>query len=108
MKWPCILSSLIVGTGCSAYDSSQARLRTTPSGFPQHWWEPVPKAEAASWEILPQEAGRGEVILSSRNELGLLSNFAETPFVFRGKRYRSIEGFWQMMKYPEDSADQSN
>ncbi len=105
MKWPCILSSLIVATGCSAYDSGQARLRTTPSGFLQHWWEPVPKEDAASWEILPQEAGPGEVILSKRNELGLLSNFADTPFVFHGKRYRSIEGFWQMMKYPSDAAD---
>jgi len=35
------------------------------------------------------------------NELGLLSNFAPTPFVFHGQRYASVEGFWQMMKYPE-------
>jgi predicted NAD-dependent protein-ADP-ribosyltransferase YbiA (DUF1768 family) len=54
---------------------------------------------------LPQEAGRGEVIVSKRNELGLLSNFAHTPFVFRGKRYESLEGFWQMMKYPEGAED---
>jgi len=45
------------------------------------------------------------VILSKRNELGLLSNFAATPFEFRGKRYASLEGFWQMMKYPEDTND---
>ena len=57
------------------------------------------------WEILPQEAGPGEVILSKRNELGLLSNFAATPFEFRGKRYASLEGFWQMMKYPEGPDD---
>jgi len=57
------------------------------------------------WEILPQEAGPGEVILSKRNELGLLSNFAPTPFVYRGQRYASLEGFWQMMLYPEDSND---
>src|SRR5260221_974694 len=36
-----------------------------------------------------------------RNELGLLSNFAPTPFTFRGQRYASLEGFWQMMLYPE-------
>ena len=47
----------------------------------------------------------GEVILSKRNELGLLSNFAATPFTFKGKRYASLEGFWQMMKYPEGPAD---
>lgn len=73
--------------------------------FPAKWWEAVPKEKAASWEILPQEAGAGEVILSKRNELGLLSNFAATPFTFRGKRYASLEGFWQMMKYPEGADD---
>ncbi len=60
---------------------------------------------APAWEILPQEAGPGEVILSKRNELGLLSNFAATPFTFRGQRYASLEGFWQMMKYPEGPND---
>jgi len=55
--------------------------------------------------MLPQEAGPGEVILTKRNELGLLSNFAATPFVFHGRRYASLEGFWQMMKYPEGPDD---
>jgi predicted NAD-dependent protein-ADP-ribosyltransferase YbiA (DUF1768 family) len=75
------------------------------SRFPSDWWKEVPRQEAASWEILPQDAGPGEVILSKRNELGLLSNFAATPFTFRGKRYASLEGFWQMMKYPEGDDD---
>jgi len=66
----------------------------------------VPREGSPAWEILPQEAGRGEVILSKRNELGLLSNFAATPFVFHGKRYASLEGFWQMMKYPENDEDE--
>jgi hypothetical protein len=65
----------------------------------------VSKEGAPSWEILPQEARPGEVILSKRHELGLLSNFAPTPFTFRGKRYASLEGFWQMMLYPEGSGD---
>jgi predicted NAD-dependent protein-ADP-ribosyltransferase YbiA (DUF1768 family) len=73
--------------------------------YPAHWWTPVSKEGAPSWEIFPQEAGPGEVILSKRNELGLLSNFAATPFVFEGKRYASLEGFWQMMKYPESADD---
>ncbi|HVS20996.1 MAG TPA: hypothetical protein VHD88_04070 [Pyrinomonadaceae bacterium] len=63
------------------------------------------RSQETDWEILPQEAGPGEVILSRRNELGLLSNFAPTPFVFHGKRYASLEGFWQMMKYPEGPND---
>ncbi|MEY4916980.1 MAG: hypothetical protein RL616_893, partial [Verrucomicrobiota bacterium] len=58
------------------------------------------------WEILPQAAAPGEVILSKRNELGLLSNFASTPFTFHGQRYASLEGFWQMMKYPEGTDDE--
>lgn len=73
--------------------------------YPAHWWTPVSSEGAPSWEILPQAAGAGEVILSKRNELGLLSNFAATPFTFAGKRYASVEGFWQMMKYPEGPTD---
>jgi predicted NAD-dependent protein-ADP-ribosyltransferase YbiA (DUF1768 family) len=73
--------------------------------YPARWWQPVPANGAPSWEIFPQQAKTGEVILSKRNELGLLSNFAPTPFVFRGKRYASLEGFWQMMKYPENAQD---
>lgn len=73
--------------------------------YPAHWWEPVPKEGAPSWEILPQEAGPGEVILSKRNELGLLSNFTVAPFRFRGTTYQSVEGLWQMMKYPEGPDD---
>lgn len=73
--------------------------------YPAEWFTPVPRDGAPAWEILPQEAGPGEVILSKRNELGILSNFAATPFEFRGVKYASVEGFWQMMKYPETSND---
>jgi len=73
--------------------------------YPAHWWTPVPEANKPDWEILPQAAKPGEVILSKRNELGILSNFAPTPFVLYGKRYASVEGFWQMMLYPEGAAD---
>jgi hypothetical protein len=75
------------------------------SRYPAHWWTPIIDPQKPAWEILPQEAGAGEVILSKRNELGLLSNFAATPFVFRGRRYASVEGFWQMMLYPEGPDD---
>jgi hypothetical protein len=75
------------------------------TNYPAHWWTPVPTNGAPGWEILPQAAGPGEVILSKRNELGLLSNFAPTPFEFHGQRYASLEGFWQMMKYPESEND---
>ena len=98
---------VFIASGCrtktadlSAQDQIVRDLR-----YPSHWWEPAPREGAPSWEILPQEAGPGEVILSKRNELGLLSNFAATPFEFRGRRYASLEGFWQMMKYPESAAD---
>jgi predicted NAD-dependent protein-ADP-ribosyltransferase YbiA (DUF1768 family) len=74
--------------------------------YPARWWAPVPKEGAPDWEILPQEAGPGEVILSKRQkDLGLLSNFAATPFEFHGKKYASLEGFWQAMKYPEGPDD---
>jgi predicted NAD-dependent protein-ADP-ribosyltransferase YbiA (DUF1768 family) len=73
--------------------------------YPAHWWTPVPEANKPDWEILPQAAKPGEVILSKRNELGILSNFAATPFTLYGKRYASVEGFWQMMLYPEGPDD---
>ena len=91
-----VLSLMLVAS--SAQSSSNSR-------YPPHWWTPVSRDGAPEWEILPQEAGPGEVILSKRHELGLLSNFAATPFVFRGKRYASLEGFWQMMLYPEGKND---
>jgi predicted NAD-dependent protein-ADP-ribosyltransferase YbiA (DUF1768 family) len=73
--------------------------------YPARWWTAVPENQKAVWEILPQAAKPGEVILSKRNELGILSNFAPTPFTFRGKPYASVEGFWQMMLYPEGPDD---
>ncbi len=79
--------------------------RTEDGRYPAHWWEAVPEADRAWWEIPPQAAGPGEVVLSKRNELGLLSNFAATPFEFRGERYASLEGLWQSMKYPEGPED---
>jgi len=73
--------------------------------YPAHWWTPVPEDQKAWWEILPQAARSGEVILSKRNELGILSNFAATPFTYRARTYASVEGFWQMMLYPEGPDD---
>jgi predicted NAD-dependent protein-ADP-ribosyltransferase YbiA (DUF1768 family) len=76
------------------------------SKYPARWWAEVSKQGAPNWEILPQEAGPGEVILTKRqSDLGLLSNFAATPFEFNGKKYASLEGFWQMMKFPEGPDD---
>jgi predicted NAD-dependent protein-ADP-ribosyltransferase YbiA (DUF1768 family) len=76
------------------------------TSYPEHWWKPVPRSEAASWETLPQEAKSGEVILSKRNELGVFSNFAATPFCLDDKCYASIEGLWQSMKYPDPALPQ--
>src|SRR5438128_564800 len=95
----------IAAVGCCRAPSPPVGPVSVESRYPSHWWAPVPKEGAPDWEILPQEAGSGEVILSKRHELGLLSNFAATPFTFRGKRYASLEGFWQMMLYPESQDD---
>ena len=73
--------------------------------YPEAWWSPAPREGAPDWEILPQEAGPGEVILSKRTELGIFSNFAATPITLDGKTYASVEGFWQMMKFPENAQD---
>lgn len=91
---------------CLVSLACQSQSIASHAPYPEEWWKPIPKHEAASWEILPQDAGPGEVILSKRTELGILSNFAATPFVYRGKKYASVEGFWQMMKYPESPTDE--
>ncbi len=77
-----------------------------PQEYPANWFEPVDDANKPDWEIVPEERWPGEVILSKRNELGILSNFAATPFEIDGKRYASVEGFWQMMLYPEGPTDE--
>jgi predicted NAD-dependent protein-ADP-ribosyltransferase YbiA (DUF1768 family) len=99
------LSALLGGCHPSRPLEPAAGPISNHSPYPAHWWTPVSREGAPAWEILPQEAGPGEVVLSKRNELGVLSNFAATPFVFRDKRYASLEGFWQMMLYPEDNDD---
>lgn len=50
------------------------------------------------WEILPQKAKTGEVILSKRTQLGVFSNLS---FIYENIIYNSIEGLWQVMKYPD-------
>lgn len=78
---------------------------STWANYPEHWWKPVPEDELASWEIGPQAAGEGEVVLSKRNELGILSNFGATPFELDGKIYPGVEALWQAMKFPEGKND---
>jgi|SRR4051812_20836056 predicted NAD-dependent protein-ADP-ribosyltransferase YbiA (DUF1768 family) len=108
-SWSTGLSCLLLAASVAAVGSSWRTGGSQQNGenpkYPEHWWRPVSKAGAPSWEIMPQEAVPGQVILSKRNELGLLSNFAATPFEYRGKHYASLEGFWQMMKYPEGPDD---
>jgi predicted NAD-dependent protein-ADP-ribosyltransferase YbiA (DUF1768 family) len=107
---PIALAGLMM-TACARDSTKLSRekeqqLMAERARYPEHWFTPVPPAGAPGWEVLPQAAGPGEVILSKRNELGLLSNFAHTPFEFHGVRYESLEGFWQMMLYPEGPDDE--
>ncbi len=79
--------------------------------YPAHWWQKVPDAQrSGSWEILPHECKKGELILSKRNELGVFSNLGHSSFTLDGIQYESIEGLWQGMKYPEahDATDIRN
>ena len=100
-----LLWLLLAGCHSPSREAAPAKPGRDEAHYPSHWWAPVSQEGAPAWEILPQAAGAGEVILSKRNELGLLSNFAATPFIFQGQHYASLEGFWQMMKYPEGPAD---
>lgn len=61
--------------------------------YPARWWAPIIDPKKPEWEIMPQEAANGEVILSKRHELGLLSNFAPTPLSFMEKGTRVSKAF---------------
>jgi predicted NAD-dependent protein-ADP-ribosyltransferase YbiA (DUF1768 family) len=100
-----MLRRIVAVVGVMMAAATATRSACAQAKYPTHWWAAVSREGAPSWEILPQEARPGEVIVSKRHELGLLSNFAATPFVFRGTRYASLEGFWQMMLYPEGPTD---
>jgi predicted NAD-dependent protein-ADP-ribosyltransferase YbiA (DUF1768 family) len=93
-----IIISMLIVSGLSALGAEK--------GYPIKWWKIVDKSTVKWWEVLPEQAKPGEVVLSKRNDLGILSNFAHTPFSFEGKKYQSIEGLWQSMKYPETKKDQ--
>src|SRR4030095_5132146 len=103
MNRPCALWSLLALLVISVPLPAQQPARDPR--YPAPWFATINDPNKPAWEILPQEAGPGEVILSKRNELGLLSNFAPTPFVFHSKHYASLEGFWQSMLYPEGRND---
>jgi predicted NAD-dependent protein-ADP-ribosyltransferase YbiA (DUF1768 family) len=94
------LLSLLVAFGIAA---------AQPCSYPAKWWTPVTE-DIQDWEILPQSVSCAEnkVILSKRTELGIFSNLAPTPFTLDGQKYASVEGFWQMMKYPENPKDLSD
>ena len=57
--------------------------------YPALWFAPINDQNKPAWDILPLERQAGKVILSKRNELGILSNFAATPFELYGKGYAS-------------------
>ena len=95
-KMASLLLTVLLGAGAATWAEKP---------YSPEWWAPVPTNAAAAWEVLPQAAGPGEVILSKRTELGILSNFAPTPFTLDGETYASVEGFWQMLKYPESPGD---
>lgn len=79
------------------FDAVLSRLeqygRETSVKYPAAWFAPINDPNKPDWEILPQERQAGEVVLSKRNDLGNLSNFAATPSELYGKRYASVEGF---------------
>ncbi|MBX9768856.1 MAG: NADAR family protein, partial [Bdellovibrionales bacterium] len=116
--WFCILA--VFSAGCTATQTnrvpaqSNAQPPLAGDPYPPHWWAKIDRGTQVppvpAWEILPHEVEdrTKEVILSKRNELGILSNFAATPFTFEGEKFASMEGFWQATKFPEGKDDERN
>src|SRR3989304_3433110 len=65
-----VMALSILGCG-KATRSAAAGKMAERAAYPAHWWTPVAEEGAPEWEILPQAAKPGEVILSKRHELGL-------------------------------------
>ncbi len=106
MRWIfAVIPGLLLG--CFSMSHIEKQTEKNLDRFPDAWWKPIPPEELKSWEIPPQAARRDlqQVILSKRTELGVFSNLAETPFELDGTSYKSVEAFWQSLKYPEDAAD---
>ena len=108
-----VLLATSVLFGCDTfYQQSEAitKAQNHECAYPKIWWQGrMPNEDpAASWEIMPDtvRCDQQKVVLSKRRALGIFSNFSHTPFVFEGKRYASVEGFWQMMKFPEGPSDE--
>ena len=68
-----ILSELLLLVGSCNRNSSSIEIEHS---YPAVWFAPINDPNKPDWEILPQEAMAGGVILSKRNELGI---FAATP-----------------------------
>lgn len=85
----------VIGTaliGCSK-NTPASSMPTSRSLYPAVWFAPINETNKPDREILPQQAKAGEVILSKRNEFGIFSNFAATPFELYERRYASVKGF---------------
>ena len=55
-------------------------------------------------KILLKKKGLINVDSRSEDEAGKkLSNLYPSPFILNGKKYGSVEGFWQSLKFPEKS-----
>ncbi|HAZ11333.1 MAG: hypothetical protein A2X86_20355 [Bdellovibrionales bacterium GWA2_49_15] len=94
-----IIFILFVLVHACAQNSNRSEQSRT---YPDHWWSPISDKNLPNWEILPDAGEKNRsVILSKRHELGILSNFAATPFQLSGKQYASVEGLWQSTKYPD-------
>lgn len=91
--------------GCA---SGSKMMEASNDGFPDIWWQALPKDQIADWEIPPQAAKRelSQVVLSKRNDLGRFSNLQAIEFDFEGEHYGSVEGLWQALKYPENANDE--
>lgn len=54
-------------------------------------------------ETLPEKQGRVFNVASNSSDPteAVLSNLARSPFELDGRRYESVEGFWQGLKFPD-------
>jgi hypothetical protein len=81
-------------------------LQALSAASADHVFHLAPGHGAALHDLGPRdEALRTPINITSRapGALRLISNFAATPFDLDGRPYASVEGFWQGLKFEDES-----
>ena len=80
-------------------------LFSVEASYPPSWWVLEKNSQLKTWERLPNQVKAPKLVVSLHSPLRVLHPLGSKPFSYGGKRYQSIESFWQSMKFPSHEED---